>query len=133
MHVLWWGRAFHVHLSSKRTDSPVDWEIRVSQTASSPHPLRPLLCAHLFLPGGPQELATLIDFRANACIIGGEVTRQLGLSREPLPQSVSVQAFDGHHLGTSHTRPSPWSCSCLAIIMSRSNCTSWTRGSSGLR
>lgn len=65
----------------------------MSQPSSSPHPLRALFHARLLLPGGRQELATLIDSGANACIIGGEVARQLRLGRHPL------KALASHCLG----------------------------------
>lgn len=47
LHVLWWEGPLHFYLSSERADSPVAQEIEVSQTASSPHRLQPLLRAGL--------------------------------------------------------------------------------------
>lgn len=68
----------------KGADSPVGREFRVSQTTSSPYPLRPLLRACFLLPGSTQELATLTDSGADACIISGELVSQLELANSYL-------------------------------------------------
>lgn len=61
-----------------------------------PLPPRPITHARLLLPGGPHELATLVDSGAETCIIGGEATRHLGLGQDALPSPVPARALDGH-------------------------------------
>lgn len=68
----------------------------MSPTSLSPQPHRPPLQV---LPDGHHTLTTLIDSVADACIISGEVARELELGRVPLPQLIPACALDGHCLG----------------------------------
>ncbi|TWW57308.1 hypothetical protein D4764_07G0000270 [Takifugu flavidus] len=67
--------------------------------------------ARFLLPRGPQDLAALVDSGADACLIGREVVRQLGLGHEPLasviPASSGIKPAHESPLVPDHPAPPP--------------------------
>lgn len=94
-------------LSGKRPNSPVTGGIVVSPIAFSPQQPHLSLQVRFLLPGGPHDLAALVDSGADTCLIGGEVVWQPGLTCEPLASAVLAQVLDGDHLGDIRHRTGP--------------------------